>query len=89
MKKVLAALQLVLHDLANLQVVTIAGAVAGVLVPIVAKLLGADVTVAEVTGWLVLVGVAAGAFEKVLSGQAAAKVAADQHPDPIVTPPAK
>jgi hypothetical protein len=74
MKQVLAALKLVLADIAGLQTVTKAAAVAAIVVPIAASIAGAHLTVAEVTGWLAIAGGVAAALEKVTSGQAKAAV---------------
>lgn len=76
MKTVLAAAKLLLKDIAGLSKPTLATAVAGIVVPIAASILGAHLTVAEVSGWLVIAGGLAGTLEKVTNGKAAAAVAA-------------
>lgn len=76
MKTVLAAAKLLLKDIAGLSKPTLATAVAGIVVPIAASILGAHLTVAEVSGWLVIAGGLAGTLEKVANGKAAAAVAA-------------
>lgn len=67
MKNVLAdikaAVKEVLKATSALQKETVAAAVAGVVVPIIAKVFGADVTVAETTVWLVLMGGVAATLE--------------------------
>lgn len=89
MQKVIAALKLVLADIARFQVPTYATAVAGIVVPIVAAVAGVHITPAEVGGWLIIAGGAAAAVEKLTSGKAAAKVAQDAVvPMPPVPPAA-
>lgn len=88
MKNVTAAVRLVLADLAKLRVPSIAAAVAGPVVPLVAALAGVDVTAAEVGGWLTIAGTAAAMLQKLASGQAAAHAAASTPPaPPPVVPP--
>lgn len=89
MQKVLVALKLLVQDIAKLGVPTVATAVAGVLAPIVAAVAGANVTTAEVAGWLVIAGAVAGVVENLTSGRAAAHVAAHNlAPTLPPTPPA-
>lgn len=83
MQSFLTAVRLVLSDIAGLQVATKAAAVAAVVVPVAASIAGAHLTVAEVTGWLVLAGGVAASLEKVTSGQAKA---ANAKPAPVVPP---
>lgn len=78
MKIALAALKLVLADIAKFQVPTYAVAVAGVVVPIAVAVAGVNITPAEVGGWLVVAGAVAATVEKLTSGQAAKKVAIDK-----------
>lgn len=72
MQNVLAAVKLILGDIAQLHVAALATAVAAVLAPIVAAVAGANITAAELAGYLVIAGGVAGVLQKILSGQAAA-----------------
>lgn len=74
MQKVLAALKLILADFAKLEAPTLATVVAGAVVPIIAAVAGANITAAELAGWLVLAGSLAATLQKVFSGQAAASL---------------
>lgn len=87
MKKLTAAMRLVLADLAKLRVPSIAAAVAGPVVPLVVALVGVDVTAAEVGGWLTIAGAAAAMLQKLASGQAAAHAAAPPPPAPPAPQP--
>ena len=64
MKKLLPILKTVVADVAGLRTASKATAAAGVLAPFIALVLGADVTAAEVEGWLALVGAAVYGLEK-------------------------
>jgi hypothetical protein len=54
----------VLKDAAQLQNKQLASVIAGGIVAVVAAIAGVHLTVAEVAGWLALVGVAAATLEK-------------------------
>ena len=65
MKKLLAAVQLVLRDLKNLEKPAVAAAVAAIVVPILVAVFGVKLTAAEVGGWLLIAGgVAAATLQK-------------------------
>jgi redox-sensitive bicupin YhaK (pirin superfamily) len=81
-KNVLSAVKLILGDIAQLQAPVLATAVATVLVPIIAAVAGANITAAELAGWLVLAGSVAATLQKVFSGQAAAA----RKPAPVPAP---
>lgn len=78
MKTVMAALKLVLADIAKFQVPTYAVAVAGIITPIIVAVAGVHITAAEVGGWLVVAGAVAATVEKLTNGKAAAKVALER-----------
>lgn len=75
MKQVLAALKLVLADLAKLEIPTIATAVAAVAAPVILALFNVDFAPGVIAGWLTLAGAVAATLQKIVSGQAAAAVA--------------
>lgn len=90
MKKFLAAAQLVLADLTKLEIPTVATAVAGVLVPIVAGVFGQNFDPVAIAGYLTLIGGVAGMVQKLTTGQAAAKAhGTPAPPAPPVVPPGK
>lgn len=64
MKKLLAALRLVLADLSGLSKPAVASAVAGIVVPIAVAVCGVHVTAAEVGGWLIIAGGVAATLQK-------------------------
>ena len=74
MKKLLAAVQLVLRDLKNLEKPAVAAAVAAIVVPILVAVFGVKLTAAEVGGWLLIAGGVAATLQKLTSGQAAASL---------------
>lgn len=90
MKNALAALKLLLADVAKLDAPAVATAAAGVLAPIIAAVAGVNVTAAELGADLFLAGTIAALLQKLTSGQAAAarKPAPDVPPAPVVVPPA-
>lgn len=75
----------VLKDAAVLDNKTVAATVAAAVVPVIADLFGAHLSVQAVAGWIVLVGIVAAALDK----QTAAKAAAPAAPPPSPAAPAK